>query len=286
MADEVDGLRRALGDPSLGRIPPHLTLIPPLNVPSAQLPHVLSVLRVAAGAGRPFRLTLGPVATFAPANPVLYLSVGGDLQELDAVRKAVSTPPLQRPETWPWVPHVTVSQAADPERIPAAVAALDRYAALADVGRLVLLEEVQHLWRPVADADLGGVSVVGRGGIALELSRGRVLDPEARTLAGSAGAGWPPAGTRQTVVVTAHHGGGLAGFAAAWLDDRGGHVSVLVAPGARSQGTGGHLLAAVEAAVTTAGWDCDSLEALGPAGFYERRSARSRPVGYSKGTDE
>ena len=29
---EVDGLRRALDDGSLGRIPAHLTLVPPVNV--------------------------------------------------------------------------------------------------------------------------------------------------------------------------------------------------------------------------------------------------------------
>ena len=47
---EVDGLRRALGDGALGRIPAHLTLVPPVNVREDRLGHALAVLRSAAAA--------------------------------------------------------------------------------------------------------------------------------------------------------------------------------------------------------------------------------------------
>ena len=58
VAAEVDGLRRALGDGSLGRIPPHLTLVPPVNVAEDDVPKALSVLRQAAAA-RPRPSTCG-----------------------------------------------------------------------------------------------------------------------------------------------------------------------------------------------------------------------------------
>ncbi len=48
LAEEIDGLRRAFGDRSLGRVPPHLTLVPPVNVAEGDLGQALAVLRAAA----------------------------------------------------------------------------------------------------------------------------------------------------------------------------------------------------------------------------------------------
>ena len=82
VAVEVDGLRRALGDPSRRRIPPHLTLVPPVNVREEDLGAALDVLRRAARAVPPLDLRLGPAATFHPVNPVVYLAVGGAVAAL------------------------------------------------------------------------------------------------------------------------------------------------------------------------------------------------------------
>src|ERR671922_1484794 len=93
-AAEIDGLRRALGDGALGRIPAHLTLVPPVNVPVERVPAALTVLRSAgAAAGGPLRLQLGPAATFQPVTPVVYLEVGGDVDRLVALRDGVFRPP-------------------------------------------------------------------------------------------------------------------------------------------------------------------------------------------------
>lgn len=45
LGGEVNGLRRALGDGALGRIPPHITLVPPVNVGEDRLPAALALLR-------------------------------------------------------------------------------------------------------------------------------------------------------------------------------------------------------------------------------------------------
>src|SRR5579859_4867068 len=110
VSDEVDGLRRAVGDPSLGRIPPHVTLVPPVNVRRADLLAAVDRLRRAAAATPgEIHLTLGAVTSFLPDNPVLYLAVGGDLGALRGLRDAVFAPPLERSLSWPWVPHVTLA---------------------------------------------------------------------------------------------------------------------------------------------------------------------------------
>jgi len=153
---EVDGLRRALGDPALGRIPAHLTLVPPVNVREDRMDDALGVLRQASAVVEPFALELGPVATFAPVNPVLYLDVGGGAGAVHTLRDAVFTDPLSRPLTWPFVPHVTVADEAPPDRIEAAVVALAPYRVTVDIDRVHLLEEGPgRVWRPIAEQPLG-----------------------------------------------------------------------------------------------------------------------------------
>lgn len=152
-ATEVDGLRRALGDGSLGRIPAHLTLVPPVNVREDDMPGALGVLRQAAAQTRPLDLRLGPATTFHPATPVVYLAVAGDVAALHALRGRVFHPPLERPLTLPFVPHVTLADDFDPNRIPAAVAALADYVVDVRLEAVHVLEEGRgRVWRPVADA--------------------------------------------------------------------------------------------------------------------------------------
>lgn len=265
VAAEVDGLRRALGDPSLGRIPAHLTLVPPVNVQVPRILEALARLRAAAGATRSFSLELGPPATFLPDNPVLYLAVSHEGSPLAGLRDRVFTPPLARTLTWPWVPHVTVADGADPARIAAAVVALADYRATITVDRVHLLQEGPgRVWEPIADAGFARLAVVGRGGLALELATSDRLDPEA--------AAWleltAPAGPHRPgrpFALTARRDGRLVGVATgttrpdeATLDD------LVVEPAEHGQGIGAHVLAAVESLAAERG--CRRVEAVAPTG--------------------
>ena len=288
VADAVDGLRRALGDPSLGRVPAHLTLVPPVNVRVDQFSAALARLRAAAASqSGPLRLTLGPPATFLPDNPVLYLEVGGEVPALQALRDHTFVAPLQRTLSWPWIPHVTISDMAETERIAAALVALDRFAVVATIEYLVLLQEQRdRIWSPIADAALGPPAVVGRGGLAVEITRGRLFDPEVIRMIQASGvggvegdretAGWPDR-PRSRIVLTARREAEVVGAGVAWRSDAGGQVAVVVSPGTRAQGIGGIVLAQLEAAVSAAGWDCPVLYAHGPAGFYRARSSWAVP---------
>jgi 2'-5' RNA ligase len=155
VAAEVDGLRRALGDGSLGRIPPHVTLVPPVNVRAEALPDALAVLREAADHTPPLDVRIGPAATFHPVNPVVHLQVGGAVELLAGLRDRVLVPPLERAITHPFVPHVTVADDMDPARIPAAVTALADYVVDVRIDTVHLLEEGRgRVWRPIADVVL------------------------------------------------------------------------------------------------------------------------------------
>ena len=281
VATEVDGLRKALGDPSLEAMAPHITLVPPVNVREDALGRAEMVLREAAQSlDRPLELSLGPVATFAPVSPVVYLAVSGpDAGRLDRLHEAVLSGPLARSARFEWVPHVTLSAEATPDVAQGAVAALGCYRGVAQIDRVVLMEESARRWQPLADACLGRPVVVGRGGLEVEITEGRVFGPEARALASAwaenrALGEWPivafPAGASR-LVLTARREGQVVGMAAAWSAPRPGssvHVGVLVAPEARRQGIGRILLAALEASANVRDWAMGKANGHGPAEFY------------------
>jgi 2'-5' RNA ligase len=248
-AAEIDGLRRALGDGALGRIPAHLTLVPPVNVPVERVPEALAVMRAAGAAtGGPLRLRLGPAATFQPVTPVVYLAVAGDANRVVALRDHVFRPPLQRVLTHPFIPHVTLADDMAPERIRAAVAALADACLDVTIDRVhVLREEPGRIWRPVADAPLAPTAIVGRGGLPLELTTSEHPDPESERLLA-----WSRADPRDesaggSVTVAARRDGELVGVALGWsVGPLTRLAELVVGEGARRQGVGGHLLAAFE----------------------------------------
>ena len=251
VAAEVDGLRRALGDGALGRIPAHLTLVPPVNVREDRQGDALAVLRSAAAATRPLELSLGPPATFLPDTPVLYLGVGGDTAGLRSLRDSLSADPLARPLTRPWVPHVTVADEAEPDRIAAGLVALAGYGVDVRIDRVHLLREGPgRVWEPVADAALAPAVIVGRGGLPLYLALTERADPEAAALAG----------TGRPFCVTARRGRAVVGTATGSTAGTEARLATLVVAGeARAQGVGSHLLAAVVSAA--AGRGCRTVAA-------------------------
>jgi len=241
VAHEVDGLRRACGDRALRRIPSHITLVPPVNVREDDMPAALTRMRAAAAAvGGPIEVTLGPPATFLPENPVLYLEVAGpDLEALHRLRETVFGFPLERTLTWSFVPHVTVADGAEPDRIRAALVALADFTVTATIDRLHLLEEEdQRVWRPMADCPLGPPDLVGRGGFEVELTTSQLLDPEAASFVtehGAVAAGSPP-------YVVARHRWNVIGVADG--------ESTVVAPDHDSHGVAELLARRLQAATT------------------------------------
>lgn len=260
LAREIQGLRRACGDGSLDRVPPHLTLVPPVNVREGRLGEALQRLRAAADSvpSGSLELRLGPVTTFLPDSPTLYLAVGGDddaTRALERVRDAVFRPPLERPLTWSFVPHVTLADELPADRLRAATEVLRDYAAPVSFTGVHLLRE-EHAdgslrWAQIADYRFGPPFRVGTGGLELDLHVSDLLDPEARALvdetpletgAGRHDAGPPEGRGWHPLVVTARRRDELVGVLTGWSDGARSRVGlVTVAQAHRGEGIARHL---------------------------------------------
>lgn len=159
IATEVDGLRRALGVSPIERVPPHITLVLPINVRDEDVDDALALTRRVA-AEQPMRLhiTIGPIKTFAPVTPVVYLSVDGPgLDAIRSMRDALDTGPFAQELKHPYVPHVTLSDDASDAEIQGALASLTHYVEPITLDGITVLEqdEADRMWRPIADAPFG-----------------------------------------------------------------------------------------------------------------------------------
>ncbi len=177
-------MRRALGSPSLLTQLPHITLVPPVNVRDDDLDVAVAVLRAAAEqCARALDFRLGPVVTFSPVSPVLYLQVGGEDEALVRLRRLhddLFVDPLLRHVDFDYIPHVTLLESADPATIAAALLALQEFDASVCCQRVQLLRQdpTDRAWRPVADYALDAPVVRGRGGVELHLRWTVVAAPD------------------------------------------------------------------------------------------------------------
>jgi hypothetical protein len=110
----------------------------------------------------------------------------------------------------------------DPDRIPAAVAAMADFGVDVPISTVTILQEGPgRRWTPVADAVLEAPAVVARGGLPVELWQSTLADPEVAPLF-RAPATVPDGG--RPFVVTARRGPTVLGAARGWVRD--GRVDV------------------------------------------------------------
>jgi len=285
-ADVIDALRLGTGLSEPFHVAPHVTLVPPTNVAEADVPAVLGILRRVAATSRPLELEVGPAATFLPETPTLHLAVtAADPDAVSSLRGRLRCGPFDRPDVWPFHPHATIRESAEPELIAAAVAALAGLAQRWSVASVHLLEQHRHgpdhprhgqaHWVPIREEPLGGPAVVGRGGIELVLRPVSMVEPDVAALLGTDPTEPPRRPGSRPLVVVAEDPGTPGPVVGAAVGSAGNGsttadlVSVGVAEDRRGEGIGRQLVnawcseAARRGAVVAVGADHPSLVAVG-----------------------
>lgn len=91
-------------------IPPHITLLPPADVPEWQLDAVQAHLARVAEDCPAFDVRLRGTATFRPVSPVVFLSVVEGISGCERLERGIRSGVLLRRRHFPYHPHVTLAQ--------------------------------------------------------------------------------------------------------------------------------------------------------------------------------
>ncbi len=237
----VDGIRAVLGSPSIGRIQPHITLIPPGEATPDELGTLLWELAGVASTMGPFELRLGGLDVFLNRRTIGYLRV----EDVEGVLHSLGAK-LQRGHR-EFVPHVTVAESAPLDLLNQISRASREMSLEARAERISLLladlRDPKRRWRPLVAARFGYGGRRIRSGIEC-----RVMAVE----------GWEegvPSRRPSTAVLALHQERGVLAEAVAHDIGRGFHEIVRVRvfdPDDRGFGLGGLVLSELLELVGTA----------------------------------
>jgi 2'-5' RNA ligase len=101
--------RAKVGDNQAGVVPPHVTLLPPTEVPTTHRPAVAAHLAGVARCHPPFTMHLSGTGTFRPVSDVVFVAVARGIGDCELLAGQVRRGPLSRSLSYPYHPHVTVA---------------------------------------------------------------------------------------------------------------------------------------------------------------------------------
>ena len=154
--EELTGWRHRVGDPEAARVPPHVTLLPPTEVPADRLPEIEDHLAAAADVPE-FELHLSGAGTFRPVSDVVFVVVAAGIAQCEQLEARVRSGPLARETRFPYHPHVTVAHDIPHPGLDAAYAGLAGFDARFPVaGFTVFQQETGGVWVPRKDFALRG----------------------------------------------------------------------------------------------------------------------------------
>ena len=126
-ASELQDYRTSVGDTTATQIPTHITLVPPTEVPGADLEAVCAHLARAASAVTPFDIHLRGTGTFRPVSPVVFVTLAEGISGCEVLASAVRQGPLAVDLHYPYHPHVTIAHHLDDDALDRAFRELAKF---------------------------------------------------------------------------------------------------------------------------------------------------------------
>lgn len=154
---ELTRRRAEAGDAAAVHVPAHLTLLGPTELDATDVERVHTHLSTVAGDHEPFTLHLRGTGTFRPLTEVVFVAVAAGIGECEQIAAAVRRlPAVQRPQRYPYHPHVTVAQDVPSDALDRVFADLANFEAKFTVNGFTLFEHgADGRWRPDLEYCLG-----------------------------------------------------------------------------------------------------------------------------------
>lgn len=106
---QLQTARADVGDPMASAIPPHVTLLPPTDIPDEVVDDFHAHLHEVAASHEPFDMVLSGTGTFRPVSPVVFVMVSQGISSCERLESAVRAGPVRRDLEFNYHPHVTVA---------------------------------------------------------------------------------------------------------------------------------------------------------------------------------
>jgi len=151
------GWRRRIGDPEAGKIPPHVTLLPPTEIDADQFDVVDKHLKQAATTVLPFTMKLSGTGSFRPLSQVVFVQVAAGGAQCKLLEQAVRRDPIVRELEFPYHPHVTVGHGVADEHLDRAYEGLRDFVAQFRISNFTLYaQNSDGSWHPHREYPLTG----------------------------------------------------------------------------------------------------------------------------------
>ena len=134
--------RAKVGDQQAGMVPPHVTLLPPTEVPASDRDAITAHLAAVAASHPPFDMHLAGTGTFAPVSDVVFVTVARGIGNCELLANDVRRGPLARSLSYPYHPHVTVAHDVPPDMLELAYTGLQELSAEFRVEHFTEFEQV------------------------------------------------------------------------------------------------------------------------------------------------
>lgn len=146
--EDLTEWRIGFGDPHAEKILAHITLLAPVRMSAQQFADLPSRLNAECGRLPAFAMALGPIGTFRPVSPVVYLQAHADADALPLTQAAVWRAAGEPPQRHAFVAHCTVAMDVPDSVLDAAADALRDYTAAWQVSEvLVLTRDPDGSWQ-------------------------------------------------------------------------------------------------------------------------------------------
>jgi 2'-5' RNA ligase len=155
-AREVLEEARSRFEPGFGEMPPHVTILAPIDVDADAMPAVVRHLSEVASATPPFRLELTGAETFRPVTSVVFVGIGAGADSCIELESRVRSGDMAVELRFPYHPHVTIAHDVADDVLDSALEQLSAFESAQVADRMALYECIDGRWTPVQEFPFGG----------------------------------------------------------------------------------------------------------------------------------